>query len=647
MFSFSIKQLLRTPMKSFLFIFLLACVTMLMVFGSVLLVQTDTHISQVESTFTTIGMVEQKPSSTRTVIYEDGCGNIETATYDVYDELLTLDVLNFEGADYIQPPEDRRCYLAKAYTNLDYKYSVGFKDWDDYDRRFTIAEMTALEDSQSGKPVKARIDQVLLGSNLVGNEINFCPHHYGPLPVLKKGEKFIACMKMETCKKHGAEFVPVSVPYTSLYDEGLPVTDGEFPGFHLFRQDESNRWIRCREFAGSAADMETVDLFFQTKDDNYSLGAWVDWANSIRNEYEYYPVIATNSLTLMPSFQSKNAQIADGRAITQEEFESGAMVCLVPDSWNKANNDFAPGEYSGLVLPISITLQGYPVGKFNISGVGGYYRPYSIINEKGWRFSTFSQGCYTIVGTYTVKNKSFFASGDTELADNTVIIPARSVTPPNSNVVYRGPLSSSNVSFQISNGSIASFDKKLRETVPEAELLNITYHDNGYEDIMPSLERTRTTAILLCSVGTAGAVAVIIFLLYFFIARERRRTAIERGLGMTKRQCYISLISGVLALALLGTVLGSGLGLLLTDTMQQETEINHEGMYAMYSTRYSDWTNKWNQVTDTPEMVEEKVPWEVFSFAIPAFLLTFIFLMSMLLVAINLRIEPIELLGGK
>ena len=129
MFSFSIKQLLRTPMKSFLFVFLLACVTMLMVFGSVLLVQTDTHISQVESTFTTIGMVEQKPSSTRTVIYEDGCGNIETATYDVYDELLTLDVLNFEGADYIQPPEDRRCYLAKAYTNLDYKYSVGFKDW--------------------------------------------------------------------------------------------------------------------------------------------------------------------------------------------------------------------------------------------------------------------------------------------------------------------------------------------------------------------------------------------------------------------------------------------------------------------------------------------------------------------------------------
>ena len=321
------------------------------------------------------------------------------------------------------------------------------------------------------------------------------------------------------------------------------------------------------------------------------------------------------------------------------------MVCLVPDEWNNSNNDFAPG--GSLILPISITLQDYPVGKFNGASEMYLFRPYSFVDEDGMQYHTFSQGAYTIVGTYTVKDKSFFSSGDTELAANTIIIPANSVTAPNSNVVYRGPLSSSNVSFQIPNGTIASFDKKLREAVPEAELLNITYDDNGYEEIMPSLERTRTTAILLCSVGAAGAVAVIIFLLYFFIARERRRTAIERGLGMTKRQCYISLISGVLALALLGTVLGSGLGLMLIDTMQQETEINDEGMYAMYSTRYSDWTNKWNQVTDIPEVIEPKIPLEIFSWAIPGGLLAFIFLLSLLMVTMNLRVEPIELLGSR
>lgn len=46
-------------------------------------------------------MVSQLPVSTQTAIYEDSCGNIKTVSYDIYDELLTLDILDFEGADYV------------------------------------------------------------------------------------------------------------------------------------------------------------------------------------------------------------------------------------------------------------------------------------------------------------------------------------------------------------------------------------------------------------------------------------------------------------------------------------------------------------------------------------------------------------------
>ena len=151
-------------MKSFLFIFLLACVTMLMVLGSVLLVQTDAHIRQVENTFTTIGMVEQKPSSTQTVVYEDGCGNMETATYDVYDELLTLDVLNFEGADYIVPPENRNCYLAKAYINNLFGRTMHFQRQDPGASGIFVAEVIPLEDGTNGRPVSAEIGIVLCGA---------------------------------------------------------------------------------------------------------------------------------------------------------------------------------------------------------------------------------------------------------------------------------------------------------------------------------------------------------------------------------------------------------------------------------------------------------------------------------------------------
>jgi len=153
--------------------------------------------------------------------------------------------------------------------------------------------------------------------------------------------------------------------------------------------------------------------------------------------------------------------------------------------------------------------------------------------------------------------------------------------------------------------------------------------------------------MLLCGVGAAASAAVILLLLYFFIAKERRRTAIERGLGMTKRQCYISLVSGILVLALIGTVLGSGLGILLIGQADLESSNTDDtGMYSVYSTRYSDWTNKWNQVTQIPETEVTQLPLLSLSCAIPLVLLVFIFVLSVIMVKWNLRIEPIQLLGG-
>ena len=44
----SIRQLLRTPVKTLLFVLLLAAVTIMLVFGSVLYLQTQAHIEAVE-----------------------------------------------------------------------------------------------------------------------------------------------------------------------------------------------------------------------------------------------------------------------------------------------------------------------------------------------------------------------------------------------------------------------------------------------------------------------------------------------------------------------------------------------------------------------------------------------------------------------
>ena len=111
---------------------------------------------------------------------------------------------------------------------------------------------------------------------------------------------------------------------------------------------------------------------------------------------------------------------------------------------------------------------------------------------------------------------------------------------------------------------------------------------------------------------------------------------------MSKAQCRISLMAGILVLALVASVIGVGIGAVLlqsdvlTDTAQAETE--------EIDTTFSIWAKDQTEVTE-PE-TDVAVPIAVYVF-IPVCLLVFIFLLSLVLVNRNLKQEPIELLNRK
>ena len=192
------------------------------------------------------------------------------------------------------------------------------------------------------------------------------------------------------------------------------------------------------------------------------------------------------------------------------------------------------------------------------------------------------------------------------------------------------------------NGTIESFDAALRVAVPETSELTITYDDNGYGDLMTSLNNARMSAVLLFAGGLIAVVGIVVLLLYFFIVKQKKRTAIERSLGMSKAQCRVSLMAGILVLALVASVIGVGIGAVLlqsdvlTGTAQSETE--------EIDTTFSIWAKGQTEVTE-PD-TDATVPVAVYVF-IPVCLLVFIFLLSLVLVNRNLKTEPILLLSGK
>lgn len=109
----SLKQLLRTPMKTCLFFLLMTAATALLVLGANLWAQTQAQIDAVEKQFTTLGTVEQKPNRTQ---MRTGWNAADGAYYSeaepVYDSVISADVLDFDGANYLKAPEKRLYYLA-------------------------------------------------------------------------------------------------------------------------------------------------------------------------------------------------------------------------------------------------------------------------------------------------------------------------------------------------------------------------------------------------------------------------------------------------------------------------------------------------------------------------------------------------------
>lgn len=654
----SIRQLLRTPVKTLLFVLLLAAVTIMLVFGSVLYLQAQAHIEAVEEQYTTLGMVTQRPSYTRRVSWEYGCGAQGSAIYDVYDEIIPIDVLDFEGADYVLPPEERLFYMGQAGVesiglagSVVRSDGIVFMSESPGPEDPILVELEALKDSAEGGPVSMRVLKQLCGYEWKAETLTLCQHYSSePLPI-EAGEKYMAVLKQESCMEHHiAEFVPMPALYSSQYNPDGTPAEGGASQFHLFYQDGDGSFVTSHTPGGSPVDFQQMGTMIQHEGDaDFSMSAWTAWLQTLRNKVTYYPAIATNNMDLLPSWQAKRLKIKDGRAITQEEFDEGAHVCLIPESWNTkhdgmAFNQFVPGPMSELRFPIKLALKSYPASKFDTLGNDTYFDSFSFFDSDGKTYVTYAGGAYEIAGTFTMDLEGL-DTGDIDLAANCMIIPAKSLLKQQENIAYFGPMAGTSVSFQIPNGTISEFNRKLHEAVPEADLLEITYSDNGYEQVMPPLERTRTAALLLCAVGAASAVAVIILLLYFFITRERRRTAIERGLGMTKHQCRVSLMAGVLVLALAGSFLGSKLGTMVVSSVDLNGNVDQESSYSVYHTKYSDWTNKWNQVIEVQDV--RPVPLLALAVGIPLVLLVLITVLSLVLVGFNLRVEPIMILGGK
>ena len=272
-----------------------------------------------------------------------------------------------------------------------------------------------------------------------------------------------------------------------------------------------------------------------------STSSWRMAMESIQTNNHSVPVLAVDSVEGMLEFASGRTQITQGRSISQDEYRDGAAVCLISETLARES-----GLDVGDTLPLSLyerenNLMPTMVG--DSDPTASYYLP-----QRGFQQETE----YTIVGLYRQNNE--WSQGVASFTPNTVLVPRKSVTC----AVETGETGlgvSSGCLWEtmvLQNGTIDQMESRLAENGLGG---TVTYYDQGYSDIVESLDGYTRVSRTVLLVGLA-LWAVVLAAYCVLLPMQESKTALRMWtLGAKRRDIAGQIWTPSALMAVTGTVI--------------------------------------------------------------------------------------------
>lgn len=537
----SLKQIFRTPLKTGLFCMIFIFGTMLFTVGLDLWLEISEKINTADETFVTIGTVRQKEQSTiMKGQWDAGLKDYIYQETETYGEFLDPGILENLDVEYIKGPQQRPYFGAGSPDTL-----TGGELTKESKTDISLVEIQALEDCVPTEPVSVEVHRVLWGdAGLSGKRIDFCAHRTEQPDSLEAGKTYITFIGMNpiNVEKHDG--------FTGFFEYmPLPVYE-----------NQTRLWF------------EVTEDFYETEEGK----RWENIAGRLKMCHEkMVPVTPVCDLQLLQPFHDGDAVLVEGREIAEYEYESGAKVCLIPQDFAKLNG-FQVGDRFRLEFYFADYKN--PLCQTALAG-GGLSA--EALDADGNALDAFQESKYEIVGIYsysvTVTNNPY------AFGRNQIFVPENSISGNyEDHVSERGPMQAYNTSFRIKNGSAGIFLEEFAK-LPESSLLEIEFDDGGYETFASKMRNTRIVAGILFVAGFALLLATIAFLMYFMILKQKRRTAVERALGMTKRQCILSLLGGIVVLAFVCSTVGVTVGMRMNRVVQEAADNGEDSFSSAYT----------------------------------------------------------------
>jgi len=571
MFQISLKEMFRTPLKTVLFILLVMISSVLMSIGITIRSISQKNIAEFEKVFDTVGTVRQTADTIKTeALYNAQTKTYRYRRYAACDSIVSSDVLETVDADYIDPPEKRPYYAA-----YDPKVKVFDTDMDTFIRsNILIVEVSALESGYADHAIPVRIDRVIFGDSNYREQIYICDHHNDKAGLLQKGKKYVMALQIGGFAH--------DIDGEQIWDE-----TGESQHFEYYVMDivKSTQYTkkgdRISDRYGSGQKWDEVsDDFYRTDKGR----RWESIGATMYMDAYTFPVIPTNATRLLMMFYHDQAFIKAGRDISETEYDEGKRVCLIREEFAKLN-----GLHVGDMLRLPLYYADYeesPGIRYPEKSGGSYQIKFieGLLNAEGKPYEPFWDTEYKIVGLYETVGGGTAAA----LGRNAVIVPSKSILQTDeNNIAAYGPMRFESTSFSIPNGSMEEYQAAFEKA--GFKNLEIRLYDRGYSELKSGLDTVKSISTVLLCTGIAAALLVILFFSKMFIKNQSKRTAIERTLGLTRRQCAVSLLSGFMVIVLAASMIGCVGGTLCAENITEKTQ---EQEHFIYDMEYSVWTEE-------------------------------------------------------
>ncbi len=597
----NLKFIFRTPVRTILFCIIFICSSALFSAGIHLWLQITHNIKQAEEAFSTVGKVRQ--ISDGTYLESRWDAGLDTYVYsekESYSRILDEDILKGLDAEYVSSWQKRPYFGAYSDDLL-----TGGEETAGTDEMMLInavVEFTPLEDCVPDSPVKVELTRILWGNEaFAGSEIDFCDHGTEDPAPLKAGKTYIAYIGVD----------PVSVKTHEGFT-GL----SEYKPLRLF-ENQTKLWE------------EVTEDFYETE----SGRRWETIVGAIQKRYKMLPVTPVTDLELIDAFRLGDAVLAEGEAIGQEEYEDFPYVCMVPQSL-AARNDLEIGDTIDLRYLFADYEQPLCEAAYTTGGL--QILP---LDRDGNEFPVFQESEYRIIGIYSYP--AALTSDPYALEENQIFVPAQSITETfEDNIAGDGPMQLYNTAFRIQNGTIEEFMEQFVK-LEEYPLLEIQFDDGGYENFASKMEQIQTIAFVLWTAGLLLLLAVIAFLLFYQVILQRRRTAVERALGRTKKQCVMSLLSGVMLLTVLCVTVGTAAG----SKAEQYVNLMADDQNEYFDSAFSKGAAA--KETDAEELPQAEEKDGAVTVILIVSETAAVLLLALIFIHLNLRIPPIQILSFK